>query len=245
MIHIVLIALASFAAFAQTAAPPAFEVAAIKTVQPGRESIEVVPGSLTMRNVRLMACLRWAFEIEDYQIVGPGWLQDVWFDISAKAASPVREPELRRMLQTLLAQRYKLEFHRQSKELSALILSVDKGGHKLQPVETEGSPSFKTGKLSLTGQGAKLSQLTGFLSHELHSPIIDQTGLTGLYNYTLDINAFVTEETMKSANSGPPPDAPSIIAQAIRQQLGLRVDAKKAPVDMLIVDHIEKTPTDN
>jgi uncharacterized protein (TIGR03435 family) len=245
MIRIALIALASFAAFAQTAAPPAFEVAAIKAVQPGRESIEVVPGSLTMRNVRLTTCLRWAFEIEDYQIVGPAWLQDVWFDISAKASSPAREPELRRMLQTLLAQRYKLEFHRQNKELSALILSVDKGGHKLQPVETEGSPSFKTGKMSLTGQGAKLSQLTGFLSHELRSPVIDQTGLTGLYNYSLDINAFVTEETLKSANSGPPPDAPSIIAQAIRQQLGLRVDAKKAPVEMLIVDHIEKTPTDN
>ena len=150
------------------------------------------------------------------------------------------------MLQTLLADRFKLAFHGETKEIPALILTVGKNGHKLKATETEGSPSFKTGKMNLTGQGATVGQLTEFLSHELRNPIIDQTGLTGRYNYALDINAYVTEEIMKTAGpGGVPPDAPSIIAQAMQAQLGLRLDSKKAPVEMLIIDSIERAPTGN
>lgn len=245
MIRSTLIVLTSVAAFAQTAPAPAFEVAAIKPGQPGRESVEVVPGGVTMRNTRLRACIRWAYAVQDFQIAGPAWLNDQWFDISAKAAGPAPESELRLMMRNLLEQRFHLETHRQVKEVPALILTVEKGGHKMQQVEKEGSPSFKTGKMSLTGQGATLAQLTAFLSGELHSPVIDETGLTGRFNYALDINSFITQEMLKSGGDGPPVEAPSIISQAIRAQLGLRVDAKKAPVDMVIVDRIDKAPTEN
>jgi uncharacterized protein (TIGR03435 family) len=150
------------------------------------------------------------------------------------------------MLQALLADRFQLTLHRQPKDLPALVLTVGKNGHKLQPVEVEGSPSFQTGKLSLTGKGATLSQLTGFLSRELRIPVIDQTGLSGRFNYFLDINSYITEEMRQSGgpNGGPPPDAPGIIAQAIQAQLGLKMDSKKAPVEMLIVDRVEK-PSEN
>lgn len=240
----------TMAAAAQTTAPPAFEVASVRVGEPGREMIEVVPGSVTMRHARLNAVIRWAYEVMDYQISGPAWLNDVWFDISAKAGAPVKEAELRVMMQALLAERFKLTLHRQTKEIPALILTVGKGGHKMTPVEAadvDDATSFKTGKMSLTGQGATLRQLITFLSREIRNPIIDQTGLTGRYNYALDINAYVTEEIMKSAgpNGGPPPDAPSIIAQAMQAQLGLRLDSKKAPVEMLIVDSIERAPTGN
>jgi uncharacterized protein (TIGR03435 family) len=239
----------TMAAAAQPTAPPAFDVASVRVGEPGRETIEAVPGSVTMRHVRLNAVIRWAYEVMDYQISGPAWLNDVWFDISAKAGAPVKDPELRVMMQTLLADRFKLTLHRQTKEIPALILTVGKSGHKLTPVETadvDDASSFKTGKMSLTGQGATVRQLIAFLSREIHNPIIDQTGLTGRYNYALDINAYVTEEIMKSAGpGGVPPDAPSIIAQAMQAQLGLRLDSKKAPVEMLIVDSIERTPTGN
>jgi uncharacterized protein (TIGR03435 family) len=101
--------------------------------------------------------------------------------------------------------------------------------------------------MNLTGRGATIAQLTTFLSHELRAPIVDQTGLTGRYNYFLDINRYVTEEVMKSAgpNGGPPSEAPSIIAQAMQAQLGLRVDSKKMPIEVLIVDRVERTPTEN
>ena len=202
------ILLTSFAAFSQ----PAFEVASVRPGQPGKEAIDHVPGSLTMRNVRLTAAIAWAYDAQDYQVSGPGWLDDTRFDIAAKAGTPAAPAELRKMLQTLLADRFQLTLHRQPKELAALVLTVGKNGHKLQAVEEEGSPSFQTGKLSLTGKGATLSQLTAFLSRELRIPVIDQTGLAGRFNYFLDINSYVTEEMRRSGgpNGGPPPDAPGI-----------------------------------
>jgi uncharacterized protein (TIGR03435 family) len=133
-----LIFAASIAAFAQPPSAPAFEVASIRESQPGREAIESVPGRLTMRNVRLAACIRWAYDVQEYQVSGPGWLNDVRFDISAKAGDAVKEAELRLMLRTLLSDRFKLAFHRETKEIPALILTVGKNGHKLQAAETEG-----------------------------------------------------------------------------------------------------------
>src|SRR5215475_9514928 len=82
---------------------PAFEVASVRPGQPGREAIDHVPGSLTMRNVRLTAAIAWAYDAQDYQVSGPGWLTDTRFDITAKAGSPAPPAELRKMLQTLLA----------------------------------------------------------------------------------------------------------------------------------------------
>jgi len=231
------------AALSQPAAPTAFEVASIRPSQPGRASIRVEPNSVTMQNVTLAECVRWAYGVQEYQVLAPGWALDDWFDVSAKSAEPAKESELRQMLQNLLEQRFKLAVHRETRELAAMILTVGKTGHKLQPVEEEGSPSFSTGSMSLTGKGATIGQLTEFISHELHYPMIDQTGLTGRFNYTLDIKAYVTEEMRKSP--GPPPEAPVIVAEAMQAQLGLKVTEKKAPVEMVIIDHVEKTPTEN
>ena len=238
------VSLAAFAVLAQQPdAPPQFDVASVRPSQPGKEGIDALPGSLTMRNIRMRPCLAWAYDLEEDLIQGPDWINDAWFDIVAKASGPAAQPELRRMLQSLLAARFNLACHRETKEIPVLILTIGKNGSKLQPTDTDGSPSFKTGKLNLTGQGATVSQLTHFLSRELHMPIVDHTGLTGRFNYFLDINAYITEEIRKTP--GVPPEAPSIIAQAIQAQLGLKLDAKKAPVEVLVIDHLDKTPTEN
>jgi len=198
-----------------------------------------------MRSIRMNTCIGWAYNIQAYQVSGPNWSNDVAFDIFAKPAAPATEAELRKMLQTLLADRFKLTFHRETREIPALILVVSGKGHKLKPADKPGDPSFKTGKMSLTGEGATLGELTQFLSRELREAVIDQTGLTGLFNYTLDINAYVPEEIKKSGGDGPPLEANGIIAQAMQEQLGLKVEAKKTPVSMLIVEHLEKSPTEN
>jgi uncharacterized protein (TIGR03435 family) len=111
--------------------------------------------------------------------------------------------------------------HRENKEMSALMLTVGKNGHKLKQVETEEQPSFKTGKLNLTGKGATIAQLIEFLSRELRHPIIDQTGLSGRFDYFLDIAPYFTEEMQRNGGpgGGPPPDAPGIVAQALQAQL--------------------------
>jgi uncharacterized protein (TIGR03435 family) len=242
---IILLFLSSTSAMAQPEPPAAFEVASVKSSQPGPESIEAGPASLTMRNVRMIACIGWAFNIQDAQVAGPNWMSQISFDIFAKSAGPATEAQLRRMLQALLADRFKLTFHRETREIRSLILVVSGKGHKLKPAEKPGEPSFRTGNMSLTGEGATLGELTQFLSSTLHEVVIDQTGLRGLFNYTLDVNAYLTEETRKSTGTGPPLEANGIVAQAMQEQLGLKVEAKKTPVSMLIVEHIEKSPTEN
>jgi len=224
----------------------AFDVASIRPAQTGRESIAAEPGTVTMRNTRLSACIRWAYGVHEYQLSGPGWIDEARFDIVAKAAEPAPEADLRLMMQTLLAERFNLAFHREKKELPALVMTVAKNGHKLTPTDIEGKPSFQTGKMNLTGRGATLSQLTDFLSGQIHQPIVDQTGLTGRFNYFLDINAYVNEEMLKAAGpNGPPQEASAIVAQAVQSQLGLHIESKKMPVEMFVVDAMEKTPTEN
>jgi uncharacterized protein (TIGR03435 family) len=242
-----LLYLASAAALAQPAPSPAFEVASIRSVQPGNESIETGPASLTMRYVHLTACVRWAYGVQDVQVSGPPWLSDVWFDIFAKSANPVSVAELRAMLRTLLAERFKLAVHRDSKEMTALVLTVGKDGHKLKAVDTEGSPSFQTGRLSLTGRGATIGQMADFVASKLRIPVLDRTGLTGRYDYFLDLEPYFSEESRKAAeqNGGAPPDANAIVAVAMQKELGVKVEAKKVPVEIVVVDHVEKTPTEN
>jgi uncharacterized protein (TIGR03435 family) len=230
-------------AFAQTATP-AFEVASIRATDQtkGKETIEHVPGSLIAHYARMKALIKWAYNVQEYQVAGPGWLEEARFDVSAKTSTPAPEVDLRLMLQTLLADRFKLSSHRETKELPALVMTVPKTGHKLQ-APGSGDQAFDTGKLRLTATDAPLSQLTDFLSRELRMPIVDQTGLTGRFNYTLDINKYVTEEMQRGP--GPPPEAPNIIARAFQEQLGLKLESKKTPIEMIIVDHIEKAPTEN
>jgi hypothetical protein len=153
------VTLSVFAVLALAAdTPSAFEVASIRPSQQGREAVDVVPGSVTMHNMRLTGAIRWAYNVLDVQVSGPDWLNTTRFDIVAKAGAPAKEPELQKMMQKLLADRFKLELHRQTKELNAMVLVVAKGGHKLKEVEQEGSPSFSTGKLNLTGKGATVAQ---------------------------------------------------------------------------------------
>ena len=131
--------------------------------------------------------------------------------------------------------------------MTTLVLTVAKSGHKLQPTETEGSPSFSTGQLNATGRGATLEPLIALLARELREPIVDETGLKGKFNYFIDIAPYFTEESRKAAEgiNGPPPDANAIIAAAFQKELGLKVEPRKAPVEMIMVDHMEKTPSEN
>ena len=225
-----------------------FEVASVKVVPPDRgDSIQVGADSVTVRHAPLGRCIGWAYGVRENLVTGPSWLNDVWVDIQAKAPGSATNAELRAMMQNLLEERFNMASHRQMKEMPSLVMTVAKGGHKLQSVDVEGSPSFKTGNLNLTGKGATLAQLTDFLSHELRFPVIDQTGLTGRFDYFLDIGSYVTEEMKKESQqvNGPPADGPSIVAQALQAQLGLKLDSKKMPVETLVVDRLEKTPSGN
>ena len=110
-----------------------------------------------MRNVRLTSCIKWAYSVQDYQISGPGWLNTERFDIIAKAEGPAPDNQLRSMLQALLAERFKLALHRQTKELAAYALTIGKNGHKLHPSESDGPTSLKpNGRLGATAKNAEI-----------------------------------------------------------------------------------------
>ena len=237
------VALAVCTSMALAADAPAFDVASIKPCDAGGGAVDIAPGSVTMRCMRLTGAIRWAYNVLDVQVSGPDWLNTARFEIVAKAGTPAKEPELQQMMQKLLAERFKLELHRQTKEVNAMVLTVAKGGHKLKEVQEEGSPSFSTGRMNLTGKGATIAQLITFISREIRQPIVDQTGLTGRYDYFMDIAAYITDEMRQQ--QGPPVEAPSIVANALQGQLGLKVEAKKMPMEVLMVDKMEKTPTEN
>jgi uncharacterized protein (TIGR03435 family) len=250
MYRVLALALVAAAAFAQTA--PSFEVATVRVPAPNTPySLDVAIGSLTIRNARMRTILRWAYNVQEPQIVGPDALiqmmdQQMRFDISAKAATPATEDELRLMMQTLLAERFQLQVRRENREIPAFALTVGKGGHKLKPPSGEGPPRFTTGNMNLTGERATIAQLTEFLARQLRAPIIDQTNLAGPYDYFLDILADVTPEVLEGARGGRVPlEAPAIIGSGLQGQLGLKLDALKGPVPVVVVDRIVKEPSEN
>jgi uncharacterized protein (TIGR03435 family) len=214
----------------------------------GRENIQVSPGTVTMRNVNLKSCIRWAYHVTEYQVAGPGWLDSDRYEIVGKAAGPATEEQLRLMMQVLLQERFKLAVHRQIKELSAYVLVVGKGGLNVQESKTEGETVIEPNQkqLSVTVQRAPVSQLAEMLGNVLRAPIVDQTGLKGRYDVTLNVAKYAADMAAqgKSIDNGPM-DPFALISMILQDEFGLKLEAKKMPLDMVIVDHAEKAPVEN
>jgi uncharacterized protein (TIGR03435 family) len=229
-----------------------FEVASIKVRSPdaprGRALVEPSPGNLVMRDVGMNVLMMWAFKIGPAQISNGQALGVVTdrFDVIAKAAGPAKTDELRIMLQNLLKDRFKLAFHRETKEVSAYALVEAKGGNKLKPSDAQDGrgvlPVMQDGKMALTGQAATLDQLTMFLTDPLRVPVVDQTGLKGRYDFEFDLTDFMNQQRQPGEA---PPDPVAMIQTALSKQVGLRLEAKKLPIEMLVIDHVEKLPTEN
>jgi uncharacterized protein (TIGR03435 family) len=228
---------------------PTFEVASIKASQTPqgqglrslREDINTDPARLTMINVGLNTAIRWAYKLGVYEISGPDWLSTARFDITAKAASAVSEDQLRLMLQSLLKERFKLEAHRQASQLSGYALVVGKNGTKLHPVEGGGEGAMTGAGLVFEGHRMPLSRLADIISGVLKLPVKDLTMLDGFYDFKLDMRPYLLDRQP----GDPPIDLAGIAISALDAQLGLRLEARKIQVDVLDVDHVEKTPTEN
>jgi len=226
----------------------AFDAASIRVVESGeggrkRENVQVNPGSLNMRSVTLKSAIRWAYHVMDYQISGPDWLGDRRFDIVAKAAGPAPEAELRTMLQALLAERFKLKLHKETKELPAYVLVVAKGGIKFHESKEEGDLAAEPDKNRLTVSLKRVpaSQFVEMLSSALRAPVINNTGLEGRYDATINVSKYIPDGTAKDA----PFDPVAMIVTGLQEELGLKLESKKMPLDLLIIDHAEKVPTEN
>ncbi len=308
---LIFLALTSCVAFAQQSGSlPSFEVASVKPAAPqaaGRIRVMMGgdPGMLNYSNVSLRDIIRIAYSVKEYQISGPDWLNSQRFDIVAKLPAGASNDDKPLMLQSLLAERFKLALHREKKELPAYALVVAKNGPKLKDAEPipEGTPPpplpgdgpmggreggrYTVGRNGVPqiapGRGGAFMQMgrghlvanripvSGFaemLGRQLDRPVVDETGLKGDYDFVLDWTpepgegaAFGAGLPTKGSEPGPPPpppgenvapaaatpDAPARppLTVAIQQQLGLKLETKKLPAELLVIDRIEKVPTEN
>ena len=205
----------------------------------GRENISKSPASLTMQNVRLRSAMAWAYEVQGPQIVGPEQLDSERYDIFARAAGAVEEGQLRSMLQRLLADRFRLTLRRSTREMIAYVLQVAKGGPKLPESAADGENDVtSTAKMTATARKTTVAQFAAHLADEFHAPVVDTTGLKGEFDFVLNIAPYITPESKSE-------DIPGIAAQAIEQQLGLKLESRRTPIEVLMVEHLEKAPVEN
>ena len=250
------------AATSNTAASPqaetsaqAFEVAAIKPSDPAARAngcfMKGQPGGQTFigRCITARLLITYSYKIIDSQLVnGPNWLDTELYDFDAKADRPLTRAELAPMLQTMLADRFKLQFHRETRTMPALALTVEKTGTKMKA--NDGPNTWEIAITSapaatlprFKGTRCPVSYLSWWIAQRENRPVVDKTGLDGFWDFTLE---FVPEGLGDSRKGGPngdpmpPLDGPSL-STALREQLGLKLEPGKSPVDVYVIDHVEK-----
>jgi uncharacterized protein (TIGR03435 family) len=237
-------------------ANPSFEVATIKPSKPDEpgKAFMVRGDRFTTVNTTLSDLIKFAYDIQDKQVLNsPTWFNTDKFDIAAQpdVAGAPSSAQLKTMVQKLLADRFQLKFHRDKKELSAYVLTVAKNGPKLK--KSEGDPKglpglWFRGLGVLTVTNATMEDFTHLMqSAVLDRPVVDQTGLEGKWDFLLKW----TPDESQFGGMGvkvPAPtdaaDAPPPLFTAMQEQIGLKLEAGKAPVGVLIVDSVEK-PSEN
>lgn len=220
-------------------APPEFIAASIRPsaapVQFEHDgTTEITPGLLTMRDVTTATCIKWAYGVQDSQIAGPKWLQSDHFDILARAAGDASADQMKAMMRSTLAGRFRLTFHRENRELQAYALTVAKGGPKLRESAPGTHPYRENTTVSTIGRALSMREFADFISGPLHMPVVDSTGLAGRYDFTLDFTAYLPDN-----NSAAPDNINGIIISALQGELGLKLESKKESVEVLVVDQVE------
>jgi uncharacterized protein (TIGR03435 family) len=227
--------------------PQAFEVAVIRPslVAPNAgTSFNVFEGGrLRITNEPVKLLIRTAFRIQNAQIAGgPAWLDTDRYDIEAKTGRPEKPGpgQMSPLLQSLLTDRFDLKFHREIRELSVYALVVEKNrksGPKLKPkAEDEGAAMNTHGgkeKSQLVGTGVSMGALASYVGNQLGRIVVDKTGLSESYDFTLE---WAPDET-------PDSPVPSLVP-ALREQLGLRLEPQKSPVEVLVIDSLQM-PSEN
>jgi uncharacterized protein (TIGR03435 family) len=283
------VTLAACAAFAQSVAPRLeFEVASIKPSPPITDNAHIglrIDGAqVYCTSWSLKDYIRIAYRVKDYQIEGPDWSATERFDISAKLPSGATREQVNDMLQSLLADRFKLTFHRIKKEFPVYVLVVAKGGGKLKESDLNGIAAGDFSKppdtIAASGSAAGVSvdlgkgsaftfannklqvkrlptaRFAALLERFVDRPVVDMSNLTGVYDYDIT----VTEEDyrgmlIRSAITAGVVLQPEVQRMAMAdigeslasglQALGLKLEARKAPLDVMVLDHAERTPTEN
>jgi uncharacterized protein (TIGR03435 family) len=236
-------------------ASPGVEVSTIKPTKPDEQRFMLVFNGTRFKttNISLSKLLAFSYGVQEKQLIGlPPWAETDKYDIDAKpdTEGTPNKKQLQGMVQKLIADRFKLTFHHDTKELSVYALSVAKTGSKLtKSQDQEGLPGFGLRGLgALTVQNATMSDFAAMMQETvLDRPVVDQTELAGRYDFSLNWTPDDSQFGGMAAKMPPPTDnanPPPGLYTAIQEQIGLRLDATKAPTDVMVIDHAEK-PSEN
>jgi uncharacterized protein (TIGR03435 family) len=245
-------------------APPlAFEVAEVKPNKSGevRLAVDLQPGGrLVMHNVPMKVMIMFAYHLRPEAVSGPPWLESERFDLVAKAPETASPNDLRRMLQTLLGERFKLAVHTESKLMPAYALVLGKSGPKLQASDSARlreqrcvPGQSQPGQRHVDCKHITLPLLADYLQElaprDFTVPVVDQTGLIGAFDFKLDWTPSARPSATAAADDAPASAAsaesgPSIF-DAVEVQLGLRLERKKLPLPVVVVDRVERVPIEN
>jgi uncharacterized protein (TIGR03435 family) len=231
---------------AQQSSIPEFEVVSVKAslAAPGVGFLQQMGGDPAIENytnVDLRKLILRAYGIKDYRLTGPDWMGETLFDIRAKIPEGISRDQVPAMMRKLLADRFHLVLHRESKELPVYDLVVTKGGIKTSPPGGQFVPKYNrdgsftvlaglnsAGTINLTGTPTTIALLVDLLSASGERPVIDKTGLTGEYQFKM----------RWQESDGP-------LSDALETYLGLKLESRKAPIELLVIDHVDKLPSAN
>jgi bla regulator protein blaR1 len=234
-------------AFAQPAPKPSFEVASVKPADSSDKPgfLQAAPGRLTLNSVTVKMLIQQAWAISGYRIYGgPSWLDSTRFNIAAKASDGTGNltlDQMRPMLQTLLTDRFHLALHPETKELPLYRLVVSRGGKKFGESAVSGEPQSRMGTGRITDDKASLDTLASQLGQQLGRFVLNRTGLQGYFDFHVQWTPDPGQNLGGDSDTPPPAgaDGPSIFT-ALQEQLGLKLESGKGPVEVLVVDRAEK-----
>jgi len=243
---------------AAAAAGQTFDVASIKPAAPisGRpRGNKVLGDGVDFQATTLKYAITFAYNVKDYQVAGPAWLTDDRWEIVAKSGRSATRDEITVMMRSLLAERFHLQAHTETREYAGLVLVVAKNGPKLKPAAPR-DPSATNG-ISFTSQfrfggGGRInsprfsmSQLANAIAGILGRPVSDETGIAGDYEVSVEYAPGESVQQMSAAGAPPPNPDPGVSIFTSIQELGLKLESRKLQLPTIVVDKIEKTPTEN
>ena len=247
------------ATHAQTPTPPpdqprlAFDVASIRLSSPtqhGVQDLKTRADGYTASYLPVKMMIAFMYRIPARQIIGgPRWLEDDRYDVEARADKKYTVDDLNTMYQNLLADRFHLKFHIETKEANAYVLTIDKNGSKMKVDDQAPNYNFPitfSGIGVMNGNRVRMPffcWMLGQLLQQDERPVVDLTGLTGFYDFTL---AYLPQNLSQEVHDNLPREAldrPSIF-DALKQQLGLKLTAQKGPVQYFVIDHVDR-PNEN
>jgi uncharacterized protein (TIGR03435 family) len=234
-----------------SAPPPAFDAATVKRSAPSPmgkgngSNMHADPGRLTCTNVPLRQYIVRAWNLKEYQVVGPDWLKDERYDLTATMPAGTPPHEVFEMFQGLLTDRFRISTHRETREMAVYALVVEKSGPRLKQADGFGGMSISSSPKGRSMRAnATMKTFAATLSNMVDKPVIDMTELPGGFTINLDWTPDDMQEGPKSNDvAGDSTMGPTIFTAL--HEVGLKLEARKAPVEILVVDKAEKIPAEN